>query len=316
MDNFKIIPMQSVAKQLNDITFTDYFYRLMLLAKSVFKWNNLPNGIDEKWIEQFLFTEGQCIFYRDEEKGFMVAKNVVAGQLNYYGEPTRFRAYGIGYNGPELNNYMGRDLEEIKPDKFNTTDCVLIRNNDDLIPTSPTIQLYALQLAEITRTIQININSQKTPLFIKGSNRQMMTLKQVYKQWNGNEPVIFGDKSLEENRMEAVRTEAPIVFDKLQIQKHAIWNECMTFLGVNNANMDKKERLVSNEVEANNGQVELASEIMLKSRQRACELINKLFGLNISVELRKPEIVQNGTIRDIEEIEMTSIDDLPGEEEE
>ena len=79
MNKFEIFNMKSFEKQISDITFTDYFNQLMLLAKSVFKWNNLPNGIDEKWIEKFLFTEGNCLFFKDEIKGFMVTKCTTAG---------------------------------------------------------------------------------------------------------------------------------------------------------------------------------------------------------------------------------------------
>ena len=247
----------------------------MLLSKSVFKWNNLPNGIDEKWIERYLFTEGKCLFFKDKEKGFMVAKCTTAGELNYYDEPTLIQ--------PHATNYFGEPLK-------NDTECVLIRNNDEMIPTSHTIQLYALRLAEITRTIDININAQKTPCLILCSEKQRMTMKNMYKQWNGFEPVIFADKNLDTESITTLKTDAPYVVDKLQLQKHAIWNECCTFLGINNANQDKKERLVVDEVDANNDQIGMSAQIMLKARQRACERINEVFGTNISVELRKPEM--------------------------
>lgn len=277
MNNYKIMDINTVAKDLNNLTFTDYFYRLMLIARSIFEWKNLPNGIDEKWIERYLFTEGKCVFFKDKKLGFMVAKCTPSGNINNYDEPTNLRPYGT--------NYMGDSLE-------NNVECVLIRNNDEMIPTSPTIQLYALRLAEISRTIDININAQKTPVLIRCSEKQRMTLKNVYKQWQGNEPVIFGDKELlrELESMEVLKTDAPVVFDKLQQQKHAIWNECMTFLGINNANMDKKERLVDDEVQANNEQIEACANIMLKSREMACKQINEMFGTKISVKLRNLEI--------------------------
>jgi len=155
-----------------------------------------------------------------------------------------------------------------------------------MIPTSPSIQLFALRLAEISRTIDININAQKTPVIILCSDKQKFTMKNVFKQWNGYEPVIFGDKNLNIDDVKALKIDAPIVFPELQIQKHAIWNECMTFLGINNANQDKRERLVSDEVSANDEQIESSAQVMLKARERACELINEKFGLNVSVQLR------------------------------
>lgn len=267
----KIISFKKASEQINDITYTDYYYRLMLLARTVFKWNNLPNGIDEKWIEQYLYSEGKCIFYKDENIGYIVTKCGEIGHLNHYDEPTSLQ--------PIATNYTYKELE-------NNEECILIRNNDEMIPTIFTIKQYAYRLADISRTIDINIRAMKTPILIKCTEKQKQSLKAVYQKWNGNEPVTFADKALELDRFEVLKTDAPIVFDKLQVQKHMIWNEAMTFLGVNNANMDKKERLVANEVQANNEQVELSVHVMLKSRQQACKLINEKFGTNISVEIR------------------------------
>lgn len=283
---YEILSMSSTAKDINNLTYTDYFYRLMLMARSVFKWEGLPNGIDEKWIEKYLFAEGQCMFFHDEKLGFMVAKTAMNGQLNYYDEPTNIMPYATNHNfeNRTYHNFMGRKGAGEFPE------AVLIRNNDMMLPTAPTIRLYALRLTDIARTIDVNINAQKTPSFIKCSEKQRLTLKNVFRQWTGNEPVIFGDKDMSDTPIQSISTEAPIVFDKLQIQKHAIWNEAMTFLGINNANMDKRERLVDDEVQANNEQIELSASVMLKSREKACELINKLFPeCNVSVSLRNRE---------------------------
>lgn len=273
---YDVISMKTIAEQLNNRTYTDYFYRLMLLSRSVFKWENLPNGMDEKWIERYLFNEGRCIFFHDKEKGFMVTKCTESGELNFYDEPTTLT--------PDATNYTNTSP------LTNNEECVVIGNNDEQIPTSPTIQLYALRLAEISRTIDINVNAQKTPVVILCSEKQKTTMKNVFKQWNGFEPVIYGDKNLDIEGIKAMKIDAPIVFDKLQYQKHSIWNECMTFLGINNANQDKRERLVDDEVRANNDQIEHSALIMLKARERACEQINKLFNLNIKVSMRKIDI--------------------------
>ena len=268
-----LLNYRSSAKALNNKTFSDYYYRLMLLARSVFKWKNLPPYINEKWIERYLFTEGKCVFYKHDDLGFIVARCADFGHLNYYDEPTLIR--------PILTNFDG-EIKDLKNDK----EAVIIRNNDIMFPTASTIELFALRLTEVQRTIDVNIKAQKTPTLIKCSDRQKQSMKIMYSQYDGNEPAIYGDKNLDTSGVEVLRTEAPIVFDKLQIHKHEIWNEAMTFLGVNNANMDKRERLVANEVLANNDQIELSAHAMLKARERACEQINKLFGLNISVELR------------------------------
>lgn len=286
---YEVIKAKSVAKQLTDLTYSDYYYRLMLLARCIFKWEGLPNGIDEKWIEKYLFLHGSCMFFKDENIGYFVSRCNYSG-VNCNDEPLTLRPVFTGtlpgkIIDKEFTNYLGRESRKKIPP------AVLICNNDIRIPTQPTIKLYAYRLAEIQRTIDININAHKTPILIKCTKNQKLTLQQTYNQYEGNKPAIFVDKGMDtKDDFAVLKTDAPIVFDKLQIHKHEIWNEIMTFLGINNANMDKRERLVDDEVQANNEQIEYSAYVMLKARERACELINKLYPkLNVKVSMRKQE---------------------------
>ena len=289
-DDSKLLGYKSFSKRLNYRVFTDYFYRLMLLSRSLFQWEGLPNGIDEKWIERYLFTEGACLFYKDPTLGYMVAKLGENGTYNAYDEPTKVFPYATNYI------YEGEQL-------INGSNCVIIRNNDDMIPTAPTIQLYSYELTNIKRTIDTNVNAQKTPIVVKCTDKQRLSFKNAINQRNDNEPVIYADKSLNTDEIQVLDIKAPIVFDKLQIQKHAVWNEVMTFLGVNNANMDKRERLVDDEVQANNEQVQASEDVFLKARKDACKLINEMFGTNISVKRRN---LSKTALNDIEDIEKDS----------
>ena len=273
MGNYNVMSFESMAKKLNNLTYTDYYYRLMMLARSLFKWNNLPNGIKSEWIEKYLYYEGDCGFFKDFSLDELVTKVTDYGGYNNYDEPVKLKPYGTNYTA--------------KKSLINGKEIVLIKNNVARIPTANTIKLFAWRLADITRTIDVNTTAQKTPIIIRCSSAQKNTLNQMFKQYADNEIKIMVDKSLDSTAdvFEVLKTNAPIVFDKLQLQKHAIWNEIMTFLGINNANQDKKERLVDDEVQANNEQVEYSANVMLQTRKQACEEINKLFGTNISVEM-------------------------------
>lgn len=292
-----LLSFKNYEKQLNDLTFTDYYNRLSLLARVVFKWENLPNNIDEKWIEAFLYSEGKCMFFKHSELGLMVASCTDYGTLNPYNEPTELK--------PVIPNYTGIDIKSYE----NGSECVLIRNNDDMIPTSRTVKLYAYKLTEIDRTIDVNIKAQKTPILIKCSEKQKVTLTNVYNQYKSNMPVIFGTKDLDLSEIGVLNTSAPVVFPELEIQKHSVWNECMSFLGINNANQDKRERLVDDEVKANDEQIQMFAHIMLKSRERACEEINRIFETNISVCFRSPEEIakfKEGENIDVRKIHSTT----------
>lgn len=268
---YDIMNFKNEGKALNDLTFTDYYYRLTLIATSIFKWENLPNGINERWIERFLYYHGECMFFKDETFGLMVSKTTRNG-VNHYDEPIDL--VPVATNFSNIRSYK------------NGVEAVLIKNNDLSIPTELTTRLYAYRLADITRSQDININAQRTPVLIKCTDKQRLTLRNVYQQYSGNEPVIYGDKSTDFSSVEVLKTEAPVVFDKLQTHKHQLMNEFLTFLGINNANQDKKERLVADEVQANNEQVVVDFNKMLKARESACEEINKLFGTNIKVSKR------------------------------
>ena len=268
---YDTLNFKEMNKKLNNLTFTDYFYRLSLIALSIFKWDNLPNGINERWIEKYLFDIGECMFFKDPILGFRVSKSIDKG-INVYNEPIDLEPESTGLTEPKTYK--------------NGIDAVLIKNNDLSIPTLPTLQLYAYRLADLTRAQDVNITAQKTPILIITSDRQKLTMKNVFNQWSGNEPVIYGDKEMNIDGVKVLKTDAPIVFDKIQIQKHQLWNEVMTFLGVNNANQDKKERLVDDEVQANNEQVKICLDVMLKARQSACSEINRIFGTNIEVSAR------------------------------
>lgn len=261
----------------NNMTFSYYYYKLMLVARSLFEWENLPNNMDERWIEKYLFTSGKCIFYKDPVMGYMVAGLAQQGGVNCYGDPTSVWpvAENYTYNGEKL---------------VNGENCYVIRNNDLMLPNFPIIRHYAYKLCNIDRAIDTNVEAVKTPIIVRCSEKQKLSLKNAINQRKDNEPVIWSSDLSDINEMvDTLTTNAPIVFPQLQTQKHMILNEVFTDLGINNANMDKRERMVANEVEANNEQVKACEDVMLKARQQACKEINRIFGTNISVKRRKLE---------------------------
>ena len=289
IDAFGLVSMPTgkTALDITTLTFQDYYFRLAELAQTRYKWNGLPNNIDERHVERFLFNEGKCMFLHDRTVGWMVAKCAEAGSLNYYDDPTELL--------PVATNFTPDTPEAYE----NGESAVLILNNSYARPTAYTIMLKAARLTEIRRTADINIHAQKTPVILKTTEKQRLSAKSVYNQWNGFEPLIIADKAIDEGiTMEAIRIDAPVVFDKLTIELNKEWQDCMTFLGIDNANPDKRERLVDDEVRANNEQIDLSAHVMLKARQKAAEQMSKLCGCKITVERRdvqKPaEAAQGG----------------------
>ena len=262
----------------NNATYIDYLNRLRLLATSLFTWENLDEVAGfgaSRFLEQSLFDNGRACFVKDDELGFMVLKVNPSDKLNIYKLPTRVMAWSIGYE----KNY---DFDDV----------VYIMNNELQLPTSQTINLIAYRLYETERTIDTNLIAQKTPILIEGDTKTILTLKNVYMQYSGNTPFIFGNKQFDiSNKLNVLKTDAPYLIDKLTIHKHELWNEALTYLGIDNANTDKKERLITDEVESNNDLINFYLNCFYKTRKQACDLINEKFlkdsDLKISITLNK-----------------------------
>ena len=154
------------------------------------------------------------------------------------------------------------------------------------------MELFALRLYEAEQTAMVNIKAQKTPVLLLMDEKQRLTMENLYSQYEGNRPVIFGDKnSLGENVIKAINTQAPFIADKIINYKKEIWNEALTFLGINNIMVDKKERLITDEANSNNELINLNLQSYLAPRQEACRQFNEKFGFTgtnkeISVRVR------------------------------
>lgn len=277
-----------MGKRTNNIrktlVFHDYYTRLKNIALSVFKWEGLPETCNARFLEDTLFHFGKAVFVEDENMRYLNLKVNPADTLNVYNEPESYEAFSTGYSK-----------------MFDKDDCVIIRNNLMEKSTDSTIGMFAERLAIIEMAISVNINAQKTPILIRCDEKTRLTLENVYKQYEGDNPVIFGAKSLQEKPLDVLTTGAPFVADKLREEKRAVWNEALEFMGINtNPSDKKKERLIISEVESNNEQIDIQSLTMLLCRESACEQINKKYGLNVSVSLRvndlRPEPDSEGVL--------------------
>lgn len=284
----KIISSFADAGVKNNAVFLDYYKRLRLLAMTMFKWNDLPETMNARYLEKCLYYSGLCCFCYDDNFGWLSLKCNPSAELNIYDESISYTAYSYNYT----KDY---DLKDI----------VLVRNNVERIPTDYTIRLFAERLYEAERAIEVNVKAQKTPVLIRCDEKQRLTLKNIYMKYDGNEPVIFGDKNLDISGIEVLKTEAPFVAKELEEYKASVWSEALTFLGINSTPFEKKERLVTDEVNSNNQMIMASADIMLATRQKACEEFNKRYGFNISVELRSyetmNEIIEDNNLIDFDE---------------
>lgn len=254
----------------NVITEHFLFKRFELLALNQFKWEGLPDTIQERHIERVLFNDGKALFFEDKELGLLCLPCGFTSHINVYGDPTRYRATGFGYS------------REIR-----ASDAVLIENNKLRLPTRSAILYFVNQLYEIVRTRDVNLKTLKAPFLVSGDDKTILTLKKVLDDIDNNVYAIFGDKSFNlEDAVKVFQTGVKCMTGELTDLYHDVINEALTYLGLNNANTDKRERLITSEADSNNQFIDSCAAMYLEARQRACEEINERFGLNISVDLR------------------------------
>lgn len=245
----------------------DYYYdKIKELSLSLYQWENVPDTIDTRFLELMLFERGAVVWFYDEEmQSYLCLPWASKGRYNIYRIPILRRAFASnGYN---------KDID--------IDNSVIIYNNALRIPSIRETKLFALRLANFDRTIDVNINAQKTPVLIRCSEQERLTLKNLYMQYDGNQPFIFGDSELSAKPLEAIQTEAPYVADKIYELKTQYWNELLTFKGIPNINIQKKERLITDEVARAQGGTIASRYSGLDARRQACEKINKMFNLNI-----------------------------------
>lgn len=265
---------RTLEDMLNITTFKVLYDHYRNVAMNMFKWDGLPEGIEERYIERALFDNGKALFFRDPAMSFMCLPCYQGGNLNVYNEPLSWRAMGTGY------------CKEYPSDT-----CVLIENNKMRTPTHDTVAFFVRKMYEAERTMDVNLTTSKAPWIFLCDERNVLTYKAIFNKIDQNEPAIFGSKSVGLENVQLLPTRAEFIGNDLMDFSHSVENKLLTFLGINNCPVDKKERLVTDEAESNDQLLEVNAAVMLEARQRAADAINAMWPeLHVSVDLRhKPK---------------------------
>ena len=278
---------------MNNATYFDYLERFKRIALSMFEWVNLPDSMDARYLERCLYYTGQAAMLYLEPYGFINTKSATSGKLNLYGLPTRIRCYSYGeintsrrvFNGvseavAKVNGY------EDDTDDDRQTEAILVLNNWEGIATATTVELFAMRMAIAERAIDVNIRAQKTPFMVVTNDNERLSMMNALDQVEKNAMALVVERNhFDPESFKTLNTQAPYVADKLTDYKHGIWNEFLTFLGVDNIS-EKRERMISAETMSNNECVNLNMMASLKTREKAAKEFNQKYGKNVEVKLR------------------------------
>lgn len=255
----------------NTFRYRMYYDRIIELAISRWEYRNLPDTVDPRFMELVLIGDGQAIYFNDEVIGDLCLRTTINGPLDLYDIPISRRAYST-------NGYQRQ---------LTIDDSVLIFNNYLHRPSKMKIAYYADKLSHLDEIIDININAQKTPILITADQNERFSMEQLYMKYEGNTPYIFGSKNLRPDSIKVMKTDAPFLADKLYQLKTDTWNEMLTWLGISNVSITKKERLITDEVQRSQGGTNASKYSPLEARRDAIEKINAMFDRKIEVCFRQ-----------------------------
>lgn len=260
----------STAGIINYNNFYIYFIqRLKAIAVSCFQWKDLPLSVSQRYLEIALLRRSFCLFFKDDILDeFFAMRCILEPPFDNYDIPMNRIAYAN-------NRYRNR---------LSWKDSVIIFDNYLHEPIWPTLTMFAQQLTNIEITKQINLRAQKTPTLILCDEKQRLTMENLFNKLDCGVPIIFGSKNLDIEGIKVLKTDAPYLLDKLQEEKINVLHEAFSYLGVGSLEIVKRERYITNEIQAaNEGNIAQRAN-RLKARTEAAEHINKMFGLHISVE--------------------------------
>lgn len=253
-------------------TFDYYFNRLSNIALAVFEWTDLPDTVDPRFLELSIYRNGMCLFFKDEVLDrFDALPCMIGGTFDTHNIPILRRAYAVNGYQYECNN---------------ENSVIIYHNYMHGVPLWD-IEMFATRLAEYQRTEDVNVRAQKTPIITLADDDQKAAWENIILSYMGNVPLMLANKSLNPDALKVLKTDAPFNADKIEELRVQVWNDAMSYLGVSNVNVTKKERLITDEVQRNMGGVLASRYSPLEMRKMACDKINEMFGLHVDVKYRE-----------------------------
>lgn len=264
----------------NRTSFLFYYQWLKMLCMSMFKYEDLPEGCSAKFIEKNYFENGNVIFAKNKDYDIINLSLKGNYARNYYDEPIKF----TGYAG---------DFEM----DCNIDNSVLGYNNILNMPTLPICVYFAEKISRVDRVYDVNLLGIKTPLIFKCSDKEYLTIQNIINDIYSNVPILKTKDKLDiQSKIEVLETKVPYLLDKLRDEKLCVMSEFLTFIGIQNVNITKKERLVKDEATSNNQLTKMDLEMFLSAREEAVKNVNKKFGTSIKVKARQNIIEQMNSL--------------------
>lgn len=251
--------------------------RLSDLACNMFPYYGMPDEINMNAVSKMVMLGGYAIFFKDKDLDkYFCLEGALTG-VDPYGYPT--------YAKP-----ISKNISEgiIFPEMKVGEECIIIYANKVRSSALPYIVEYADKLAELDVAIKMNTRAMKHPLMIKTTEQKKESIATLMAQYEDDYYVIFPDQALLDNSSLQVmdfKVSASEILN-LQKEKETVMNEFFNIFGISGS-VEKRERMISGEMNAMMEQVAVNRNMWMSAQKDAIDKINKMFGLNISIEVPK-----------------------------
>lgn len=274
---------ENLTDLLNNLTFRVLYDKFRMISMNAFEWRNLGDDLESRHVEKILFEKGYAGYFRARDMDYMCLPVRPSGKVNVNGDPLGYIAYGNGFQ------------QYVPANKI-----VIIENNLLRLATHDFVMFYVNKLAEIERTMDVNIKACKTPIVFACDDKDILTFKSIFQKVDGNVPALFADRNLNMDSIQVFDTKAKFMGIELRDLAHSIEGDLLTFLGQNNVSVEKKERLITDEANANNQLIESFFDLQLAARERACEQIKEKFSVDVTVKARQTAQAVEKTVDTVE----------------
>ena len=273
---------------LNNTSYFYYYDKLMKMIYTIFKFDNVPSYWNMPYFKEKLFNRG-VLAVVDTSAGVLPLECSYDG-INIWGMPVYFNINNVVLGN--LRGKIGEDGELIYFSVVENTYKSMVQ----------LVDRYSSLLANIDGSLNTTlINSRMAQVFEASSNSQLKVMEKVYDQISNGKPAVFVRKNGEEPFEHAIfnNVKNTYIGNDLIITKQSIFNEFKSEIGINNSNTQKKERLITSEVE--NNKEELNSNIYewYYNLRDCISKVNAMFNLNISVSFNENVVNVKGDTKEV-----------------
>lgn len=288
--------LRKYAEYENNRQWQDVFNRLVSIVTNIYEWDGLPDTCDQYFLETILLWQAQaCIIYDKEKGGYLSLPSTPASKMNVYYQNTYWRAYSLGYSQKFLAlTKWNKDIYKKATPFIDETETLPIgcvcSDNIMSYPLIETVQIYTDKLVDVLRAIDVKVKQLKLGFIIETDEESKTAIQQAIRDVDNNVLAVYARRDIAKVMKESksINTgSTPMELETLWKAYDNIMSAFLTAFGINNLNTaDKKERLLTDEVNSNNEQIALNAAYRLDQRLHFCENLNSVFGTNVTCRIR------------------------------